>query len=511
MIRPPGRYWAALAMAVALLIAIAVLLGSISDLHDRFARQSPWLGAVFLGLVAVGAVGAGAWVFIIWHRSRAPAPQTVAPEDTVSAARAQAEAAVAVIGRIENPAIKTELERELALLTTGARPELRVVLFGTGSAGKTSLASALLGRESGHAAAVVGTTLQAASHTYHAGGPSGLVLLTDTPGLAEIGAGGANREREARELAVRADLLVFVVDHDLIRGEYEPLSALARQGKRSLVFLNKTDRFTEPDRDAILAKLRERLRGVVAAEDVIAGAAAPRPLMVRRTRPDGATETAQEPRQPEIEPLRARIAAILNGEGESLHAGNLLLRAHLLARRAQDQVALERDLKAQAVVERFQWITAATVFANPFPAIELVAGGAVQLQMISELAAVYDVPLSQANVRMIGGQMIQTLLKLGLLETTTSLIAGVFKSSLVGYAAGGAVQAVSLAYLTHVSGAAFSAFFRRGQTWGDGGLQAELIRQFDLTSRVDFLQEFARQALRHASDRLIGANRERPK
>ncbi len=394
---------------------------------------------------------------------------------------------------------------------SGGRRELRVVLFGTGSAGKTSLASAILGRDAGRAQAVIGTTLQATSHVYHAGGEAGVVVLTDTPGLAEIGAAGSEREREARDLAVRADLLVFVVDHDLLRAEYEPLIALARQGKRSVVFLNKTDRLSEPDRALILAKLRERLRGVIAAEDVIAGAAAPRPLAVRRIRPDGTAETAFESRGPEVEPLRVRIHAILKGEGEALHAGNLLLRAHLLARKAQDQLALERDAKAQAVIERFQWITAATVFANPFPAVELVAGGAVQLQMISELAAVYDVPLSAAHVRMIGGQMIQTLLKLGLLETATSLIAGIFKSSLVGYAAGGAVQAVSLAYLTHVSGEAFTTYFRRGQTWGDGGIQAELIRQFDLTSRVEFLQEFARQALSHASARLMGANRERPK
>ena len=77
----------------------------------------------------------------------------------------------------------------------------------------------------------------------------------------------------------------------------------------------------------------------------------------------------------------------------------------------------------------------------------------------------------------------------------TSLIAGLFKSTLVGYAAGGAVQAVSMAYLAHISGGAFVEYFRRGQTWGDGGMQAALNRQFDLNSRAEFLQAFAKQAL----------------
>ena len=152
---------------------------------------------------------------------------------------------------------------------------------------------------------------------------------------------------------------------------------------------------------------------------------------------------------------------------------------------------------------RFQWITAATSFTNPFPALELLASGAVQFQMISELASVYGFKISTSNVRMIGTEMIQMLLKLGLVEATTSLIAGVFKSTLVGYAAGGAVQAVSMAYLTHISGETFAEYFRHGQTWGDGGMQAALIRQFDLTSRAEFLQEFAKQAVQKVSSRIL--------
>ena len=204
--------------------------------------------------------------------------------------------------------------------------------------------------------------------------------------------------------------------------------------------------------------------------------------------------------------LRGRIGQILHREGDTLRAGNLLLRAHLLSRKAQDQLARERDERAKDVIEKFQWITAGTVFANPFPALELVANGAVQFQMISELAGVYGVQISTSHVRMIGGQMIQMLLKLGLVETATSLIAGIFKSTLVGYAAAGGVQAVSMAYLTHVSGEAFAEYFRGGQTWGDGGMQAALIRQFDLTSRAEFLQEFAKQAVQKVSSRLLHGN-----
>jgi hypothetical protein len=70
------------------------------------------------------------------------------------------------------------------------------------------------------------------------------------------------------------------------------------------------------------------------------------------------------------------------------------------------------------------------------------------------------------------------------------------------------VQAVSMAYLTHVSGHAFAEYFARGQSWGDGGMQAALIRQFDLNSRAEFLQDFAKQALQHVSKRVFKGNEE---
>ncbi len=89
--------------------------------------------------------------------------------------------------------------------------------------------------------------------------------------------------------------------------------------------------------------------------------------------------------------------------------------------------------------------------------------------------------------------MVQSVLKLGLIEAATSLIAGIFKRSLVGFAAGGAVQAVTMAYLTRISGKAFLEYFRQEQSWGAGGIDSVVLRQFEETSRTEFLQDFAGQ------------------
>ena len=85
-----------------------------------------------------------------------------------------------------------------------------VVVFGTGSAGKTSLINALLGRTVGRTEPTIGTTKGGEAFTYELEDVDGTVLLTDTPGLSEIGEAGGAREAEARDLAARADLLLFV-------------------------------------------------------------------------------------------------------------------------------------------------------------------------------------------------------------------------------------------------------------------------------------------------------------
>jgi small GTP-binding protein len=492
-----ARWLVPLVLAALALGAAAWLFTSVGEMHDRLAKHSNALALGFLALAGLlGLLAAGSAVRLCWKLGRSDAPLAEAPEDVVRAAELQAEKAEGVINQIRDDAAKAELQSELSVLRADRqRRNFHVVIFGTGSAGKTSLINALLGQHVGRTEPVMGTTRQGEVFTQRIEGVEGTVSLTDTPGLSEIGAGGAVREAEARDLAARADLLLFVVDHDLVRSEYEPLSALARQGKRSIVVLNKQDRLVENDRDAILDKLRERLAGIVAPEDVVAIAASPRPLPVRLKNADGTVETILEYQEPDIAPLQDRIAAVLAGEGDTLRAGNLLLRAHLLGQRAKAQVGTERDRMAQGVIDKFQWVTAGAVFANPLPALDLMAAGAVQFQMISELAAVYGVEITGSHVKMIGSQMIQMLLKLGLVEASTSLVAGLFKSTLVGYAAGGAVQAVSMAYLTHISGHAFAEYFAKGQSWGDGGMQAALIRQFDLNSRTEFLQEFAKQAL----------------
>lgn len=494
--------------AAALVIVVAVRLTG--GRHGLF--EEPHAGAVpswlLPGLAVLLLVDAVVMAAIAWRvrrgRGGGPGP-SLAPGDLKQAAEVQAERAGAVIDQVGDPARRAELAHELAEIEAeraGELSQLDVVVFGTVSAGKTSLINALLGREAGTTEAVMGTTRQGQHYTHELKAGNATVRLTDTPGMSEAAIGGDLREAEARALAVRADLLLFVVDHDLIRSEYEPLIELARLGKRSIVVLNKKDRFPDADLDAILRKLRERLAGVVDRQDIVAAAAAPLPLPIRLVHADGSVQTDYEREEPDISAFRSRLGKVLRREGKFLHAANLLVRGKVLEREARDQLAHEREVKALKVVEHHQWITAGTVFTSPIPALDVLAGGAVQFDMITELARVYGHELNSGEVRILAGRMVQSLIKLGLIEAATSLIAGVFKRSLVGLAVGGSVQAVAMAYLTHVSGKAFIDYFRDGQSWGPEGINGVLLRQFDLNSRTEFLRDFTAQVVNSVLSKL---------
>ena len=244
-----------------------------------------------------------------------------------------------------------------------------------------------------------------------------------------------------------------------------------------------------------MAKLRERLAGFVPVEDIVAVAAAPAPIQVRARKPDGTTETVLEEDPPDLEELECRVAAVLEREGDALRAGNLLLRARLREQAERKMVAGERRARAAAIIERHQWLAAVTAFANPVLALGPMAVGAVQLRMLSEMAAVYDVELSSEFVEMVGRQMAQTLLKLGVAEAAASVLAGFFKFNPLGFAAGGVVQAVTMAYLTRLTGATFVEYLDQGQAWGEGGMQAILSRQLEETHRSEWLMQFAKMAI----------------
>jgi small GTP-binding protein len=485
-----------------LIVGITLVLGLMLWFIDalrwfylQISYTSPLLGTVVLLLIIalLGVLLAGvvyyAWMFQGGKTTKSrrqrvvkvPTEKKEAAAETLKAVRQQMDK---IQDRVAREAL---LERSRQIESSLQGRNVRVVVFGTGSSGKTSVINGLLGQMVGQVEPTIGTTQEGQTYHLPLRGLNREILITDTPGILEIGEAGSDRGQIARHLATQADLLLFVVDNDLRQSEYEPLQALAQIGKRSLLVFNKTDLYTEEDREQILTQLRHRVQGLMSSGDVLAIAANPQAAVL----PSGDLVVPD----PIILPLIRRLAAVLRAEGEDLVADNILMQASALGDDARRILDTQRKRQADRTVEQFQWIGAGAIAVTPLPVVDLLATAAVNAQMVIELGRIYGCELNMERGRELALSLAKTLTSLGIVEGALKLVTTALQLNVATFIIGKAIQGVTAAYLTRIAGKSFIEYFRQDQDWGDGGITEVVQRQFKLNKRDEFVKAFIQDAI----------------
>ena len=493
-----------LSRIVTLIIGLIVILSLTLWLIDSLTRlywqlsYSPLLGNLLLLLLVVligGLIAAFVYYVLVLPKGEEQSRRQrkrVTPAE-IPAAKSDAATSTLQAVRQQVAQIQDEVTRQALLSRTReieanlARGEIQVVVFGTGSAGKTSLVNAIMGRIVGEVNAPMGTTQAGETYCLRLKGLERKILITDTPGILEPGVAGTEREKLARALATEADLLLFVVDNDLRRSEYEPLRGLAEIGKRSLLILNKTDLYTENDTEVILARLRERVRTFIVTNDVVAIAANPQPAKLE-------TGETYQP-EPDIIPLLRRMASILRAEGEDLVADNILLQSLRLGEEARKLIDSQRRRQADRIVERYQWIGAGVVSVTPLPVVDLLATAAVNAQMVVEIGRVYGCDLNMERGKELALSLGKTIAGLGIVKGAIELLSTALQLNVATFIVGRAIQGVTAAYLTRIAGKSFIEYFRHDQDWGDGGMTEVVQQQFQINRRDEFIKVFVQEAI----------------
>jgi uncharacterized protein len=493
-----------LSRIVTLIVGLIVILALTLWLIDSLSRlywqlsYSPLLGNLLLLLLVLligGLIAAFVYYVLVLRKgeeksrrqrkrmtpAQIPAAKSDAASSTLQAVRQQ-------VAQIQDEVTRQALlSRTKEIEANLAKGEIQVVVFGTGSAGKTSLVNAIMGRIVGEVNAPMGTTQVGETYCLRLKGLERKILITDTPGILEPGVAGTEREQLARALATEADLLLFVVDNDLRRSEYEPLRGLAEIGKRSLLVLNKTDLYTETDIEVILARLRERVRSFIATNDVVAIAANPQIAKLETG------ETFQP--ESEIIPLLRRMASILRAEGEDLVADNILLQSLRLGEEARKLIDSQRRRQADKIVERYQWIGAGVVSVTPLPMVDLLATAAVNAQMVVEIGRLYGCDLNMERGKELALSLGKTIAGLGIVKGAIELLSTALQLNVATFIVGRAIQGVTAAYLTRIAGQSFIEYFRHDQDWGDGGMTEVVQQQFQINRRDEFIKVFVQEAI----------------
>lgn len=480
------------------IVGIVLVLGLMAWLVDTAYRLyvsasliSPLLGTLLLIIFIVLLIALlAASLYYVWL-FRKPKQRRVLPQVPVQKAEAAKESIAAVrlqVAQIQDEILRQVLlERSQELETSFQRRELKIIVFGTGSAGKTSLVNAIMGRMVGRVGAPMGTTDLSQSYRLQLRGLERDIEIIDTPGILESGIAGTDREQSARRLASEADLLLFVIDNDLRQSEYSTLRSLADIGKRIILVFNKIDLYLEEDVAGILDQLGDRLRDIISADDMVAITANPQLIQLE------SGETVRP--EPEIVPLLRRIATVLRTEGEDLIADNILLQTLRIGEEARQLIDAERRRQAEVVVDRFQWIGAGVVSVMPLPGIDLLAAAAINAQMVVEIGRIYGCELNLDRGKELAISLAKTLVSLGVVRGAIELFTIALQTNVGTFLIGRAVQGVTAAYLTRIAGKSFIEYFRRDQDWGDGGITQVVQEQFQLNRRDEFMKAFMKEAI----------------
>jgi uncharacterized protein (DUF697 family)/GTP-binding protein EngB required for normal cell division len=363
------------------------------------------------------------------------------------------------------------------LLQALERDEIRVAVLGGSQVGKTSLVQWL--------------QLQWASTI------SQQLQLMDTPALFQATDTAELAETQAWHLAKAADVVLFVTESDVTASQLQVIRRLVAAHRRALLVFNKQDQYLPKEQTQVLQVLRERVQGLLQPQDVLAISTQPRPMKVRQYQGDGSVQEWIEEPEPQLAALTERLNTILLQEGQKLIFASSVGNAAVLKADAQAKLNAARRERALPLIEKAQWIVAGTAFANPFPALDLLATAAINGQLVLELGQLYQQKLNLTQAKTVATTLATLMVKLGVVEASTQAIAALLKSNAFTYIAGGVAQGVSAAYLTRLAGLTLAEYWENvpAQRLQPDKLQHILQRVFQQNQRGEVLKMFVQQAV----------------
>ncbi|MDY6938329.1 MAG: DUF697 domain-containing protein [Cyanobacteriota bacterium] len=308
-----------------------------------------------------------------------------------------------------------------------------------------------------------------------------------------------------------ADIVVFLVSGDITEPEFGAVESLRAAGYKTILVSNKQDRYPSDEQAAILQQLQQRMQGLVDPEDIASVAASPAPLKVRQHQPDASVEERLETQPPQINTLAQRLESVAQDEREPLVFATTVRHAKSLRARVKQELDRLRRDRAMPIIAQYQWIAGAAALANPVPALDLLATGAVSGQLVMDLGEIYQQKFSLEQAKVTATNLGSIMVKLGLVELSTQTISAMLKTNAVTYLAGGAVQGVSAAYLTRIVGLSLIEYFQQQEVVPtvekNQGLNldalAEIVKRvFAENQRTAFVRSFATQALDRLSPKL---------
>lgn len=453
-------------------LGLSFSLWMLQNLHDSMVQVGEF------SLLSLLALGGGLWLLKLNRTQDSSQLLNSAPVDraTVEGTITKAEAVVNQLAQeTENHQTVETLREQVTHLTAELdRQEMIAAVTGGKSVGKTTLIEVLKS-----------TWCQNS------------VQFQETPPL--FVEAGEKSDADVLTQANKSDVVLFLTNGDLTDSEFQSLQQLKVVNQSTILVFNKQDQYLPDERVSVLQSLKHRIPSIV-----VAIAASPSPIKVRKHQEDGCVQEWLEVPAPDIQQLTQQLGEMLTQQGQQLVWATTMRKALLLKAEAKNLLNGTRRDRAVPVIEQYQWIAAAAAFANPVPALDILATAAINAQMVMDLGGIYQQKFSLEQAQTVAGTMGGLMLKLGLVELSSKAISTVLKSNAITFVAGGLVQGVSAAYLTRIAGLSLVEYFQQQEVAIHSGtaLNLDKLRQtlqsvFQQNQQMGLLQSFVKQGVKH--------------
>ena len=178
----------------------------------------------------------------------------------------------------------------------------------------------------------------------------------------------------------------------------------------------------------------------------------------------------------ELAPLTARLLAGAPAQPQRTQRRNL----EQLHGRWQLELEGLRRRHWQQLQQQTQWTVAAGVLVAPLPSLDLLVLAAANGLMLREMARLWECPWSAEQLQAAATHLARAALTLGVVEWSSQALASLVKLHAATWLVGGALQALSAAYLTRVVGRAMADYLALAVGVPEAELEALLQRQAPL-------------------------------
>jgi GTPase SAR1 family protein/uncharacterized protein (DUF697 family) len=383
--------------------------------------------------------------------------------------------------------LSTEFEEIESISNKLRAGEVHIAAFGRVGVGKSSLLNALMQREAFSTSPLHGETQQE-GHVVWQSLRQGHVVLIDTPGIDELD--GAAREELARRVSRRADVTLMLCEGDLTDFEFQALRELCTAQRTVLLVLNKSDRYTVQELQALLQRLQERCAGLLPPDRIIAARAAPRPETVIRVDEHGRETETQRRRLPDTSLLKERLWALLDKEGHTLAALNAALFASELDEKVATRIVAARKSVAESIIRKYCVGKGLLVALNPVPVTDLLAAAGSDIAMVIHLGEVYGFRPSRREAAKLLLTISTQLVALMGAYWGMNLVTSALKTASAGLSTAltATAQGALAWYATYVTGKMAQSWFSRGKSWGSAGPRETARAILDSVDRDSIIQ-----------------------